>query len=691
MLHQTVWPFAEQIVEKNAIQSIKSPSMKKNLQLLTFLFVLTVSSNVAAQVVVTFPTERAVFQRNNANQADVYIGGYITQAFQRIEARFVPRVSGEGEQAPADGSWAIIDDNIVGGQFLGSINVKGGWYQLEVRGISSGGPSPVVSVARVGVGEVFVVAGQSNATGGDSNPNGPGASYDQVNSVNFQNFDPSTLTVAPYSNVQLPCPEFVHLDANVKTAPFGNYAWCWGSFGDKLYEKLKVPVMIFNGGWSSTGIDNWKETIDPNGITTSAFGYTFPAGLPFGHLRLALNNYIAQLGVRAVLWHQGESDNYLEQPGDNTFNRYLSSLWEVVNASRNLSGKSNLAWVVARASRFTVNGASRVSDNVVNAQNELINNDGLYPHVYQGPETDPYYSIEYRSDEIHFRGDGVTPSPDGNIYSGLLSLATFWSDKITPDFLSQSNPYSAAPPVSVTATYVPGGSEMTFSGPSMPPGYQYNWLSSNNCNQVLSTAQQFTIGAGMYKLKLIDANSNTIFSPVLNVSGTALPVTWKSFTARKSANGRVLVDWSTASEVNASHFEVQRGFDSRNLVTVKTVPANGNSLSSSFYHYEDEFLRKGIYYYRLRQVDLDGKSELTRIVSVRVDGNETARVFPNPATEIITIESAQPLNRVEVYNSIGKLVKSAHTLEKSLQLDVAKLPKGLYVISVDGRELKIVK
>jgi hypothetical protein len=88
---------------------------------------------------------------------------------------------------------------------------------------------------------------------------------------------------------------------------------------------------------------------------------------------------------------------------------------------------------------------------------------------------------------------------------------------------------------------------------------------------------------------------------------------------------------------------------------------------------------------------MDGKSELTRIVSVRVGGHETARVFPNPATEIVTVESAQPLNRVEVYNSIGKLVKSAHTLEKSMQLDIVKLPKGLYVISVDGREIKIVK
>lgn len=665
--------------------------MKGNLPLLILLLILSSSHKILSQVVVTFPAERAVFQRNNANEADVYIGGYVTQPFQKIEVRLTPRVPGEGEPFPADGNWATLDDQISAGQFMGSVHIKGGWYQLEARGVSSGSTSAVTTLSRVGVGEVFVVAGQSNATGGDSNPNGPGAAYDQVNSVNFQNFDPSTSTVTPYLNVQLPCPEFVHLDANVKTAPFGNYAWCWGSFGDKIYEKLRVPVMIFNGGWSSTGVDNWKQTIDPNGVTTSPFGYTFPVGLPFGHLRLALNNYIAQLGLRAVLWHQGETDNFMEQPGDNTYNRYLSALWDVVNASRNLTGKPNLDWVVARASRFTVNGATRVSANVVNAQNELINNDGLYPHVFQGPETDPYYTIEYRHDETHFRGDGVTPSPDGQIYSGLIFLAGLWADKITPDFLSQSNPYAATPPPAVDAAYVSGSSQITFTGPGLPGGYQYNWLNNGDCNQVQNTAQQWTVGAGQYKLKVIDPNRNTVFSPALNVSSTPLPVSWQSFSARIGNNGRVTLDWATASEVNASYFEIQRSNDSRVFTTVKSVNAMGNSVNSSFYHYEDEFLPRGIYYYRLKEVDGDGKSDMTRIVSVRVEGNETVRVFPNPASDLITVESAQALKRIDIFNSTGKLVRSVQTGEKLIRLNIANLPKGLYVVSVDGRELKIAK
>src|SRR5689334_9966954 len=107
--------------------------MKKNLPLLILLSILATSYQALSQVVVTFPTERAVFQRDNSNEADVYIGGYVTQPFQKIEVRLTPRVAGEGEAFPAGGGWTILDDQITAGQFYGSVHLKGGWYQLEAR------------------------------------------------------------------------------------------------------------------------------------------------------------------------------------------------------------------------------------------------------------------------------------------------------------------------------------------------------------------------------------------------------------------------------------------------------------------------------------------------------------------------------------------------------------------------------
>jgi hypothetical protein len=664
--------------------------MTKKLPLIILTILLHTALQGFAQIVVTFPSTRAVFQRDNANAANVYIGGFTTEPFESVEARFVPRIAGEGEPSPTDGSWLTIDAALEAGHFYGSMTVKGGWYNLEVRGRKQNGTTQATMVERVGVGEVFVVAGQSNATGGDANPNGPGAQHDQVNSVNFQNLDSTNFTSYSYSATQLPCPQYVHLDAGVKTAPFGNYAWCWGSFGDKLYEKLRVPVMIFNAGWSSSGIDNWKQSIDPNFQTISAFGYTFPAGQPFGHLRRALNYYAAQLGVRAVLWHQGETDNYLEQPADSTYNNYVSAMGDVINATRNLTGKNNLAWLVARASRFTVGGVSRVSASVVNAQNEIINNDAAYPHVYAGPETDPYYTVEYRADEVHFRGDGINASPDGNVYSGLLHLAGFWVDKIDNAFLSQSTPYPALAPPAVSAAYTSGGTQVTFTGPGLLPGGQYKWLGTD-CNNVQSTAQNWTVGTGSYKLKIVDEHNNTIFSPQLFVAGSALPVTWKAFTAKVSPYGRSIIEWSTGSEIHTSHFDIERSTDALKFEVVKSVNAAGESKSEISYQYQDEYLPSGTYYYRLKQVDVDGKFEYTRIENVRINGNMSARAYPNPVTDKLTIEGVEPLGLVEVFDAAGIRRYTFDTQLKNVQVDMQGFPGGLYTVTINGKSFKVVK
>ena len=682
--------------------------MKRNL----FFFIVTslsvLSSVCFSQITVTFPSDRAIFQRNNTNEATVYVGGYYTNAFTSIQAKFTPIVSGEGE----DTGWQPIQNKSTG-NYYGSVLVKGGWYKLEVRGVKSGEADVIAQIDHVGVGEVFVVAGQSNATGGDGNPNGPEAAHDQVNSVNYQNYDGSSdPTIKPYSDIKLPFPKYIHLDKDVKTAPFGNYAWCWGAFGDKIYEKLRVPVMIFNGGWSSTDISNWQETINPSGITISPFGYQFPAGLPFGHLRAALNNYTAQLGVRAVLWHQGESDNFVEHknevPSTDWYARYLNGLWTVIQGSRNISGKDNLAWVVARASRFDFprnvpERQTTVSANVINAQNEIINNNTSYPHVYQGPDTDPYYDLNYRADEVHFRGDGVTeyPNPDGPgtvVYSGLVDLAGFWADQITPTFLSESVPYPASAPPHVTIEQSSGSTSVTFTAPGDSQIQQFNWFTTSitgdpdNSNSFVNNDQVWTTGPGLFQIKIVDQNSNTVISPKLFVSSSApLPVTWKYFTGETTQYNRPLLKWATTSETSALNFEVERSIDAKTFNKVSSVTAAGDSRSLNEYRFQDEALPAGDYYYRLKQLDFDGKFEFSRIVNIKIGLTGLVKIYPNPVTDKLNIESEKTLGLVELINLSGKKLYAANYQGRYFELEMSKFPSGLYTVKVNGESFKIVK
>jgi len=823
----------------------------KFLQVLVILLSITKVS--LGQISVTFPSDRAVFQRNNSNQAVLTVAGYFSGCVDRIEARFIPRVAGQGVQAPSDGSWAIIQSNPVGGNFYGTMPVTGGWYKLEVRAILDNNSVGSNSVEHVGVGEVFVVAGQSNATGGDDNPNGPGSTDDRVNSVNFQNFNANGYSgIAPYSDIKLPCPEFVHLDADTKTAPFGNYAWCWGAFGDKMVEKLQVPVMIFNAGWSSTGIRNWQETINPNGVTTSEFSYTFPTGLPFGHMRVTLNNYVAQLGVRAILWHQGETDNLAER----TRADYLKDIRDVIQGSRDLSGKSNLAWVVARVSRFNVGGNTRTWQPVIDAQNDVIGigsngADPAYklPGVFAGPETDPFYDINYRRDEVHFSGPG------------LISLADWWQEKLNTDFFTQSTPYSATPPPNVSV-FRSETADVTLNAPN---GWlNYNWLSANDCHNNLSGTQQWTSTSGDFKLKVTDNLNNTVFSPALRipanttptaiannndlaqqviydaknkllasdcriiatidpqsnsglingtlttkamidavpgtylnnkylqrhfdiktdktnlnskfsiyvlqsefdafnlVSTTDLPTTptdqsgksnlriiqfqgsssdgslgsyngnrteitpsdvsWNSILnsweisfdmnaaggffvsvnsnplpvtltrfSGYSINQSISLEWATSSETDASHFIIERSSNAINFEPIGKVLAAGDSQTEKQYTFQDNTLQAGLYYYRLKQVDKDQTFEYSRIIGVKTGSETTLKVYPNPVSDLLSIQSEIEINSVEIFNSIGTKMHSESLKSHFYSLEMTQYPAGLYLVKINGQIFKIVK
>jgi hypothetical protein len=163
----------------------------RSITLQALVALLLFSKICIGQITITYPSNRVVFQRDNSNQASVTIAGYFSGCIDRVEARFVPRAMGQGTAFPAGGGWAVVQNNPRSGNYYGSMTVTGGWYKLEVRAVLDNAEAAYTSVERVGVGEVFLVAGQSNATGGDEHPNGPGATDDRVSSINFQNYNPN--------------------------------------------------------------------------------------------------------------------------------------------------------------------------------------------------------------------------------------------------------------------------------------------------------------------------------------------------------------------------------------------------------------------------------------------------------------------------------------------------------------------
>lgn len=175
---------------------------------------------------------------------------------------------------------------------------------------------------------------------------------------------------------------------------------------------------------------------------------------------------------------------------------------------------------------------------------------------------------------------------------------------------------------------------------------------------------------------------------LLKVVGQILPLTWTSFTAIPIKN-QVELKWSVANVSNNDRFEVERSTDGQNFVRISTVMDNG----ASSYAYTDGNAGYGTLFYRIKQVDKDGKSSFSQTLMVKMTAENPPSklmVFPNPANggKVMLSDDAK---LVQIYSVQGSLLKSVQDYRKNSSIDVSGLAQGLYFIKTDkGETLKVV-
>jgi len=152
--------------------------------------------------------------------------------------------------------------------------------------------------------------------------------------------------------------------------------------------------------------------------------------------------------------------------------------------------------------------------------------------------------------------------------------------------------------------------------------------------------------------------------------------------------GRVRIDWMTATETNNEGFIVQRSLDGAVFEDIGRIAGAGNAVTVSRYRAWDERPARGTNYYRLKQVDFDGKHEHSPLVAVEFSPS-TLVLFPNPTTDgRVAIHDADAReSELAVYTSDMRLVRTA-ALVPGVQpvVHLGDLPDGTYVIMVRSGE-----
>ena len=176
-----------------------------------------------------------------------------------------------------------------------------------------------------------------------------------------------------------------------------------------------------------------------------------------------------------------------------------------------------------------------------------------------------------------------------------------------------------------------------------------------------------------------------------------LPVELLSFKGVAKENYNQL-NWITASEINNSGFEIERsasGFDWEKIGFLKGA---GNSSTTKIYSYEDKNLGADLYYYRLKQIDFNGKFEYTKTISIvqkNINTLQVEKLFPNPFSSSITIEFTEQvadelqiilydLNGKQVFNKLYPLQQKNYFIDFS----TAQILEGNYLLIAKTRDKK---
>lgn len=186
-------------------------------------------------------------------------------------------------------------------------------------------------------------------------------------------------------------------------------------------------------------------------------------------------------------------------------------------------------------------------------------------------------------------------------------------------------------------------------------------------------------------------NNATRFITVASVNPlTPLPVELLSFDAKLNSSKRVIdVSWSTESEINTSHFKVEK-LVNNSWVTLETVTAVGSQNSVTDYKIEDINPFIGENYYRLKSVDHNGEYSYSNIRVVLLEADQyQLHVFPNPATNSVQIVLKDIENKtVQMYDASGRLIACPifTATEDMVILNLENIDSGLYTLKVIGNE-----
>ena len=159
---------------------------------------------------------------------------------------------------------------------------------------------------------------------------------------------------------------------------------------------------------------------------------------------------------------------------------------------------------------------------------------------------------------------------------------------------------------------------------------------------------------------------------------SVLPIKLLNFTVSKQKDNLYLT-WQTASEKNSDYFDIEHSTNGKDFFKIESIRAKGNSNVTQHYSFIHQNPNKGLNYYRLKQIDLDGTFVYSKTVSAVFESQEIT-FYPNPTTGVLYF--SESVQDIVIYDMIGKEILRINT--PSEYVDLSYLVNGSYIVEINN-------
>ncbi len=485
---------------------------------------------------------------------------------------------------------------------------------------------------------------------------------------------------------------------DISTDASGNSSVVGGFHGTMNFDPLGTALNLslpdasaglFIAKYNSSGICQWAEILDVKG--TSVFNETYATcDLDnFGNLYVAGNfrgtgvNF-NPLATTTTLSSAGQNDIFIARY--NTVDGTLHWAKQIGGAAQDLVSPGALRCDSNGNPYFTdrLSGVGSV-DFDPSAAIKSITNSALYITSY-----DSSGNLRYAVDMGSGAGDGghrIEFDNNNNVYiagwmNGTATFGTISRTAFSPTadcFLAKysndlSNCFWA----------------FNFGGTGSSANNIVAGLSVDQENNPIITGQLYGTNADIdpsaNTKNFTSIGNNDCFVIKYNSNGllwteTTLPLRFLSFSGAIKDNNKNLI-WQTQNEINTSYFAIEKSLDGLSFEKIGEVKSFSNSTIVNSYSFIDKGVTtKSLLYYRLKQIDIDGKFTYSKVLALKVanENNQIIHIYPNPSKNILRIDAGNSnIKTYRIANQLGVVIASSKI---NSQIDISHLPIGVYCIN----------